>query len=792
MKKKQKNTPTAEDTREAAESTSVVAASEDPDRTYIPEDTLSDRFFGEGLSQFQSEAFEKVMAEDGSDVSIPASASPSAGNAPAEAPSEGEPPTEDASTGVAPEESAPEDTEPPSTPHAPRKKSKKPLIALGTVCGILLLTVLGLFGYLYIGTASVTVDLDEAVSIAPFDNGFWSLLCSPDTDPAALDTSHMGDKTLPLTLFGFIGRDMTVRIADLTPPTLVLHDLTVHGGAAVTARDLVSSCEDKTAVTYGFVSNPPKATGPVTVFAVDEGGNTTEGQATVTFSDRAPLTVEYGTDAVGLQALLAEAYPDVTVDDTEGVDLTLCGAYRLTGEEAGIPCALAVTVADTLAPTGNACRIDVPKGTPLIPEDFVSDIKDASEVTLAYKVAPDENCFTPQSPIVTATDAAGNVTEFTASLRIWDIPSVYPIECGTATKTMFDGLFAALDAGDRPVSVIPVNAAALKPGTHALMLSGTYGTFSVSLEASDTVAPVLTLQPVTAYIGHLPEAKAFCASIADATGVTVTYEAEPDVSEAHTVTVPLLAVDAGGNETRARGTLTVIPDTEPPVFSGVYTLYVKEGETVSYRKNVKATDNADGDVRVTVDASRVNVNVCGTYYVTYSAVDSAGNEAKATARVIVSGVNQTSVDAYCDEILRYIVTKNMTPRAKAEAIYNWCVKNIRYTTATSHLMGQFVPAAYSGLTTHGGNCYTYYAVASALLTRAGIENQMIYRNSVKSPHYWNLIKIGGAWYHMDTCPQPKKNEARIFMKTDADLAAYNRREIAGYYSFDRTLFPATP
>ena len=134
----------------------------------------------------------------------------------------------------------------------------------------------------------------------------------------------------------------------------------------------------------------------------------------------------------------------------------------------------------------------------------------------------------------------------------------------------------------------------------------------------------------------------------------------------------------------------------------------------------------------------------------------------------------------------------MTDKQKALAIYNWCVGHLRYSTSTSHLMNKFIEAAYSGFTTHIGNCYTYYAVASALLTRAGIENIEIQRDNPQSPHYWNLVKIDGNWYHLDTCPKWKSHPIKTFLLTDKQVRNYSLYELEGYYSFDASLYPATP
>ena len=199
-----------------------------------------------------------------------------------------------------------------------------------------------------------------------------------------------------------------------------------------------------------------------------------------------------------------------------------------------------------------------------------------------------------------------------------------------------------------------------------------------------------------------------------------------------------------------------------------------------------------GDVDVNVDSSKVNLNAQGTYVVTYTATDSSGNTATAKAYVTVTGISYDTIYSMADRILASIINDSMSDRDKAWAIYSWVTSNFRYSTRTSYLMGNFVEGAYSGFTIKSGNCYIYYAVTSTLLTRAGIENIEIQRNNPSNPHYWNLVKIDGAWYHLDTCPHYAGHKMTAFLLTDAEVKAYSLNEVAGYYSFDESKYPDTP
>ena len=39
-----------------------------------------------------------------------------------------------------------------------------------------------------------------------------------------------------------------------------------------------------------------------------------------------------------------------------------------------------------------------------------------------------------------------------------------------------------------------------------------------------------------------------------------------------------------------------------------------------------------------------------------------------------------------------------------------------------------------------------------LLDYFGYENDLIWLMPLYNPHYWNLIKIDGVWYHIDSTP----------------------------------------
>ncbi len=708
--------------------------------------------------------------------------------------------TADASAEAPSQEPAVLETESPSGNPSNRKKPGKILgMIVGSILGLILVVFGTLCAILFYLSPPITVDLDEPVTLGILEtNPILSTLTTADPIPDKIDTSAIGEQQIRLTFFGFFGRTVPVSVRDLTLPAVTAYRMTVGVGTLPEPSDCVLLCEDKTAVTHKFAETPnTSAPGEQTciLLSTDAGGNTVQTEVSLTtVEDICTQTIEFGTDEPTIEEVLSSAYPDYPIMDLTEMDTAISGTYRVIAQNETERAILSLVLSDTTPPTGRAHNFNLLSGTTLTPQDFVTNIQDASEVTLSYKTAPDYDSLAPQTVVVSAADPHGNTADFTCELQIWNISNKLTAECGTTLDALRNTLFTEMrKAGaDLPTFDRSFDPSVLTPGTYDVRLHGKYSTPTVTLTMVDTTPPVLTTAPVTAYVGHALTPEKLVGELTDATEVTLSFKTEPDTSKAGTLSVTVIAEDAGGNKTESETTVTVIADTAAPAIYGVKTIYAQQNGTVSYRSGVSAYDNADGNVTVKVDASGVDVSKIGKYTVIYTATDKAGNTATQSAAVYVTGANQASINLYADEILAAITTPGMTDTQKASAIYNWCVGHLRYSTATSHLMGKFIEAAYSGFTSHIGNCYTYYAVASALLTRAGIENMEIQRDNPYAPHYWNLVKINGNWYHLDTCPKWKNHEIKAFLLTDWQVKQYSLYEVEGYYSFDASLYPATP
>ena len=228
-------------------------------------------------------------------------------------------------------------------------------------------------------------------------------------------------------------------------------------------------------------------------------------------------------------------------------------------------------------------------------------------------------------------------------------------------------------------------------------------------------------------------------------------------------------------------------DLEPPVISGVTDKQVTIWDTVSYLSGVTAWDEKDGQVKVTVDSSGVNLNAAGSYTVIYIAEDKAGNRATATATIEVLDITPERVMQLADELLAQITTPQMSNKEKCRAIYDWAQKKIKYVGNAD--MSDIYHGAYEGFTKMRGDCYTYYAVATVLFNQLGIPNMKVERAGGTSEHYWCLVNIGEGWYHFDCSPRRIGHYVDTCLVPDSVLEKYSTEEIEGYYNFDHSLYP---
>lgn len=222
-------------------------------------------------------------------------------------------------------------------------------------------------------------------------------------------------------------------------------------------------------------------------------------------------------------------------------------------------------------------------------------------------------------------------------------------------------------------------------------------------------------------------------------------------------------------------------DKKAPVFSGwvgkksyygketIRVCYADKKKTYKFKDHVKAVDDRDGNVKFQVDTSKINWKKDGVYRVYYRAKDKAGNVGKAWAKVQV--FVPSTAESIADELLSGIVKKGWSQEKKLRAIYQYVQTHCAYVDSGSHTNWRKV--AVNGIRFQSGDCYTYYAMARLLITRAGIPNLTVTRYPSRKgyEHWWNLVYVRGGWYHFDTVPRTRKG--KFCLQTDAQLRLYS-------------------
>ena len=341
------------------------------------------------------------------------------------------------------------------------------------------------------------------------------------------------------------------------------------------------------------------------------------------------------------------------------------------------------------------------------------------------------------------------------------------------------------------VSAIPLD----QPGEHQLEFS--YKTYKekhcfCTLKVVDTTPPTGTPVAHTIFNDETLTPEDFVTDIQDVTETKVAFDKTPDFTKVGEQTVTVRLTDTSGNVGLVKAKLTVVADTTAPVFSEMEKLTVNIGQAVSYRKDITVTDERDGQLTFTIDASAVNLEKEGTYTIVYEAVDKSGNVAKVEREIFVSSklvVNQELVEQKAQEILDKILKDDMTDHEKIYTIFMYVRRNIAYSNSKET---ELLSAAYKAMTSKKGDCYNYFAMAKVLLDQIGVDNIPVERYKGRSSHYWLLVNIGTGWYHYDASPQSADDPFRCFMKTDKQVQDYAKARSDGrrdYYQIDYSKYP---
>lgn len=381
-------------------------------------------------------------------------------------------------------------------------------------------------------------------------------------------------------------------------------------------------------------------------------------------------------------------------------------------------------------------------------KDFVTKVTDRSTTTISFKKAPTlPETYGDAKVEVLVTDASGNVTGKVCTISYTWLKPEFTLELGD--KLEAEDLLWCPDDDRQLLNQADLDKiSASSVGEYTLTSTVDGVSRSCKVTVVDTTAPALELKSLSGYTNESVDAEDFVKSVSDLSNAwSIGFAAAPDLSKSGTQTVTVVAVDGAGNRVEKTTELKLIVDAGPK-FEGMSTLNVGKNAIVDFRMGISATDERDGRVDFTVDESKVDLSTAGTYYIVYKAVDLHGNETTYRRRINVAH------DA--DDVAAMVSSIAAKLPADVEKIRLYVRNNIKYSYdwgGKDPTKGEPDPNTtyiLYGFQNRKGNCYVHALCLDVLLREKGFETRLIWVTD--QSHYWNMVKIDGTWYHIDSTP----------------------------------------
>ncbi len=333
---------------------------------------------------------------------------------------------------------------------------------------------------------------------------------------------------------------------------------------------------------------------------------------------------------------------------TDDINVDVVGSYTVTfkaTDENGNTATetRSFKVKDTTAPVitpdeNNVYEMEVHGEKP----EFKATATDNYDEHIEVVVTDDINVDVVGSYTVTftATDTNGNVAKETREFKVKDTtaPVITPDENNVyemevhGTKPEFKA--TATDNYDEHIEVVVTdNINVDVVGTYTITFTATNTNGNVAKETrefkvKDTTAPVITPDENNVYEmevhGEKPEFKATATDNYDEhIEVVVTDDINVDVVGTYTIT--FTATDTNGNVATETREFKVKDTTAPVITPDENNVYEMEVHGTKPEFKATATDNYDEHIEVVV-TDDINVDVVGSYTVTFTATDTNGNE----------------------------------------------------------------------------------------------------------------------------------------------------------------------
>ena len=131
------------------------------------------------------------------------------------------------------------------------------------------------------------------------------------------------------------------------------------------------------------------------------------------------LTVEAGSPLPEARDFLPQGGEGAAyTGDVSAVRMDVPGTYELPLTHNGKKYTAVFEVRDTVAPAATAVDVTVSGGQSVTADSFVTQVQDATKVSVSFEAAPDTSAAGTQTVTVVLTDLGGNTTRLTANLTV--------------------------------------------------------------------------------------------------------------------------------------------------------------------------------------------------------------------------------------------------------------------------------------------------------------------------------------------------------------------------------------
>jgi hypothetical protein len=267
------------------------------------------------------------------------------------------------------------------------------------------------------------------------------------------------------------------------------------------------------------------------------------------------------------------------------------------------------------------------------------------------------------------------------------------------------------------------------------------------------------------------------------------------VNEAVSSELSIASID-GENTTNTEEAIS----TEEKICNKIYAAYDAVSESVDFSKDNITCSDLVGALSIVIE--NPEYYWAGTSF-SYRYIDSDGDGKLSTTDQIVSlslsyvvDVSEVpqvkkSTEAAIAYALSWVNIKTASDFEIAQALHDYLVRTCSYNTGAAEGNDALSPAytAYGALVKGSAVCQGYALAYKLLLSRAGVP--AVFVASHDMGHAWNMVKIDGSWYHVDTTwddPIPDQGfDAEVFhdcfLRSDASFISLGYKNwIAEYAS----------